>query len=394
MILTDKQEQAVKIAVQRYKDGEKYTIISGYAGSGKTVAIKHIIEALPKINPEKDVVYTAYTGKAAQVLFKKGNKNVSTLHKLLFESKPLPNGKFIRKPVSSIPYKIVVVDEVSMPDSDLMKRLFSYNVHIICCGDPAQLPPVSKNSSHHLLEHPHIFLDEIMRQSQESEIIRLTMDIREGKAIKPFKGKEINILNKSELNVAMLNWADQVICATNKTRHELNTLMRKKRGIESNIPVDGDKMICTRNYWNDSFGCEEPLINGTIGYLKNSFETYHQLPYRYGSKKVPIIRGNLNSDIGVIFKELNIDKEYAINEKHTLDSEIVYKIGKDWKSRWMIPLDLTYGYAITCHKSQGSSWSKVLVIEENFPFDRTEHKKWLYTACTRPEDKLVIILNN
>ena len=54
-------------------------------------------------------------------------------------------------------------------------------------------------------------------------------------------------------------------------------------------------------------------------------------------------------------------------------------------------MDFTYGYCITCHKAQGSQWNKVLVIEERFPFDKEEHARWLYTACTRAIDRLVII---
>ena len=50
---------------------------------------------------------------------------------------------------------------------------------MLCLGDPFQLPPVSKDDDNHLLDKPHIFLDEIMRQAAESEIIRMTMDIRE-----------------------------------------------------------------------------------------------------------------------------------------------------------------------------------------------------------------------
>ena len=128
---------------------------------------------------EDDVCYAAFTGKAAQVLLKKGNKNVSTLHRL-FKSFPKPDGTFYSK-VSSIPYKIVI--EVSMAPKSLM-ILFSFkNVHIICLGDPFQLPPVDANEDNHLLDNPHIFLDEVMRQAQESEIIRVTMDIRQGKPL-------------------------------------------------------------------------------------------------------------------------------------------------------------------------------------------------------------------
>ncbi len=73
----------------------------------------------------------------------------------------------------------------------------------------------------------------------------------------------------------------------------------------------------------------------------------------------------------------------------------------DFKTAWklsnnkafgnLMPLEFTYGYAITTHKSQGSQWDKILVIEERFPFDKTEHARWLYTALTRAVDKAVII---
>ena len=103
-------------------------------GTGKSTLVKFIIAALQEcgINPDEDVVYTSFTGKAVQVLQKKGNKNVSTLHKLLYESIPKSDGTFFYKPVPFIPYKIVIVDECSMVPIDLMQRLASYPVHIIC----------------------------------------------------------------------------------------------------------------------------------------------------------------------------------------------------------------------------------------------------------------------
>ncbi len=47
-----------------------------------------------------------------------------------------------------------------------------------------------------------------MRQARESEIIRLSMNIREGKSIRPFKGKEVNIIPARELSTGMYTWAD------------------------------------------------------------------------------------------------------------------------------------------------------------------------------------------
>ena len=57
----------------------------------------------------------------------------------------------------------------------------------------------------------------------------------------------------------------------------------------------------------------------------------------------------------------------------------------------LVPKEFTYAYAITTHKAQGSEWSKVLVMEESFPFDKQEHARWLYTACTRAAEKLVLV---
>ena len=57
----------------------------------------------------------------------------------------------------------------------------------------------------------------------------------------------------------------------------------------------------------------------------------------------------------------------------------------------VIPKEFTYGYAITCHKAQGSEWDKVLVIEENFPFAKVDQARRLYTAATRAAEKLVIV---
>ena len=69
----------------------------------------------------------------------------------------------------------------------------------------------------------------------------------------------------------------------------------------------------------------------------------------------------------------------------------------DWKTSYrlkkynIVPKEFAYAYAITCHKAQGSEWNNVVVLEENFPFDKEEHCKWLYTACTRASEKLVLI---
>ena len=395
MELNEKQKNGLTLALQRYKNKEKYTVIAGYAGAGKSTLVRFIIEELKTYGvKETDVCFACFTGKAAQVLLKKGNKNVITLHKLLYKSIPKESGGFVRIPNPSIPYKIVVVDEVSMAPKTLMDLLFKHNVYVICLGDPFQLPPVDKKEDNHLLDTPHIFLDEIMRQAQESEIIQLSMAIRENRPIEAFQGKEVQILNKEELNTGMLTWADQILVATNATRVSINTQMRKLLNFGEK-PQDGDKIICLRNYWDCFSDNEEPLVNGTIGILKNSFLTKRYLPSIVkstdGLSHIDLIMGDFISDSGMYFHSLEMDKKMIDTGEFSLDWKTVYQLNRNPKTRDIPPLEFTYGYAITCHKAQGSEWDKVLVIEEKFPFDRIEHARWLYTAVTRSSEKLVLV---
>ena len=395
MELNEKQKNGLTLALQRYKNKEKYTVIAGYAGAGKSTLVRFIIEELKTYGvKETDVCFACFTGKAAQVLLKKGNKNVITLHKLLYKSIPKESGGFVRIPNPSIPYKIVVVDEVSMAPKTLMDLLFKHDVYVICLGDPFQLPPVDKKEDNHLLDTPHIFLDEIMRQAQESEIIQLSMAIRENRPIEAFQGKEVQILNKEELNTGMLTWADQILVATNATRVSINTQMRKLLNFGEK-PQDGDKIICLRNYWDCFSDNEEPLVNGTIGILKNSFLTKRYLPRIVkstdGLSHIDLIMGDFISDSGMYFHSLEMDKKMIDTGEFSLDWKTVYQLNRNPKTRDIPPLEFTYGYAITCHKAQGSEWDKVLVIEEKFPFDRIEHARWLYTAVTRSSEKLVLV---
>lgn len=397
MELTQKQKEGLELALKRYEEGYQYTVIAGYAGTGKSTLVKFIIAALAQkfnIDPEEDVVFTSFTGKATQVLQKKGNHNVSTLHKLLYKHYPLPNGGYRRERVDFIEYKVVVVDECSMVPKSLFKDLARHNyLYIICLGDPGQLPPVDTNEDNHLLDAPHVFLDEIMRQAAESEIIQLTMKIREGQSIEYMKGNEVQIIKRSELNTGMLQWADQILVGTNNTRNAINNQMRQLLGREGG-PQDGDKIICLRNYWEIFSENMNALVNGTIGTLEDSYEAAINIaPYRTvdNETRMKIITGHFKTDNEDIFYNLNMDKKLIMEGTNILDWKTNFKMSKNPRTKHFIPMEFTYGYAITAHKSQGSEWDKVLVIEEKFPFDKEEHKRWLYTACTRASQKLVLV---
>ena len=391
MELTPKQEEGLNTVLERYHNHDKYAVISGYAGTGKTTLVHFIISALDV--DENKVAYATYTGKAAEVLRKKGNKNAMTLHRLLYDSIPRPGGGFFRKPKLSLDYTIIVVDECSMVPKTMIDMLLRHKVFVLFLGDPGQLPMIDKNEAHDLLDHPHVFLDQIMRQAAESEIIQLTMKIRNGEEIPYMKGNEVMVLPKTSICTGHLTWADSIICATNATRHAYNQQMRQLLGFEGVLQA-GEKVICKRNYWDDCNEDGDALVNGTIGITKNPFESFVRIPsfIKNNRHDLPIITCEIVPDGGSEFQDVNIDKDFLLKETPCVDWRVSYKMGQlKHKIGDIIPRQITYGYALTCHAAQGSEWDKVLVIEETFPFDKEEHKRWLYTAATRAAQKLVLM---
>lgn len=385
MILTRKQEEGLKIAVQRYKNKESYTCISGYAGTGKSTLVNFIISFLDI--PEHLIAYIAYTGKAAQVLKNKGCPGAMTAHRLLYQSFPRKDGTFVHIPYESLgPLQLIIVDEVSMLPKDMWDLLLSHKIHVIALGDPGQLPPVMAEQ-HGILDHPHIFLDEIMRQAQESEIIRLTMDIREGRGLTLQSGMEVRVVDQSELlKPGFLSWADQIICGKNMTRASINRFMRQEiMGFDTDEPVVGDRIICLRNNWDIINADGDSLVNGLSAKIDNVKYTFEN-PWM---KKTPVITFTPEWDGAKPFIDIEADYKLFTESEPTVNRDNFKKIPK-----WLKPNEFDYGYAITCHKSQGSEYDKVIVLEEYLKGDsKEEHQRWLYTAATRAAKKLIVVRN-
>jgi exodeoxyribonuclease-5 len=392
MTLTKKQAEAVDLAVKKYKNKEKGIVIAGPAGSGKSSSIAAITAALCNAGADiKDFVYAAPTGKAVKVLANKGNTPAFTLHKLLYNYKMMKDGTYIRSLKKELEYKIVVIDEVSMVPRDMWEDLIKFNVFIIASGDNAQLPPISGVGDNGVLNFPDIYLDEIMRQAQESEIIRLTMLIREGKKIPFMQGKEVMILPKKELSLSMLRWGDQNLCALNKTRTQINDLMRKADGRDC-YPEKGDKVICCHNYWDTLSLGGEPLTNGTVGILQDFSLQEILAPWK---ETITVLKGDFVSETDDYFSKILMFRNGIVNGINPLTQkqEAWYVRAQRQNPNIYVPLPIffNYGYAVTTWKAQGSEWDKVLVIEENFPRNKKEHQQFLYTACTRAAKKLVLL---
>lgn len=318
------------------------------------------------------------------VLKDKGNKGAMTCHRLLYHSKQRKDGTFFHVPKESLPsnLQLIVVDEVSMVPKQIWDLLLSHHIHVIACGDPFQLPPIGENNG--ILDKPHIFLDEVMRQAQESEIIRLSMDIRNGKRITPMRGKEINVVSKKEECTGMYSWADQIICGKNATRFLLNRQYKEDiLGHESMEPVIGDKVICLKNNWDIIDSCGDALINGMIGTIDDYILSPNPFlgttcTINFSPDEVPFQFG---------FKGVDIDWKLLTQGEKSITKENFSLIPK-----FLHPEQFDYGYAITCHKSQGSEYNKVLLIEEVLRWDM--HARWLYTGCTRAKTRLTLVLRN
>lgn len=384
MELTNKQYIGLKTAIERYKNKEKYTYIAGFAGTGKSTLIKFIIAELGISNEQ--VVYVAYTGKAAQVLREKGCPNAQTAHKLLYKTYSRDGGRsFVHIPKRDIfPYKLVVVDEVSMLPKEMWQLLLSHHVHILALGDPGQLPPIGESNG--VLDNPHVFLDEIMRQAAESEIIRLSLDVRKGKPLRKYKGSEINIVGMSDVVSGMYEWADQVICGKNETRRNINNYVRKLKWDKqySSLPLEGDKIICLNNDWDIITEYGDALVNGAIGTLHNIYTTDDPI---FRTKMIADFCPDTFDDsipVDMIFRNLNMDYQLFLTGETFRKANPTVRIPKYTKLH-----EFDYAYAITCHKSQGSEYGKVLLFEE--VLRRDQHARWLYTGITRAKDKITIV---
>lgn len=273
-----------------------------------------------------------------------------------------------------------------------MKIQALWGVELRLLLNTKQLPPINPNDNNHVLDKPHIFLDEIMRQAQESEIIRLSMHVREGKNLATFEAsnKQVKIITPFEIVDGMYNWADQILVASNEKKIIINNTIRKLKGFGIE-PAIGDKIISLSNHWEDvSDQGEWALVNGLIGTITDYNIKAVSVPESISRYPVAYINTSFSLSDGDTFTNVPMDYRYLKYGEPALTPEQIYRMNKS-NICPDAPYDFTYAYAITTHKAQGSEWDKVLAFEEKFPFDKETHMRHLYTTVTRAKEKLVIV---
>jgi exodeoxyribonuclease-5 len=146
MQLAPQQDEALKAVSKWLKDGRSPLFrLFGYAGTGKTTLARHFAE-----NVDGDVLFAAFTGKAAQVLRSRGASNAKTIHSLIYRprgeeaAENEETGKTSIAPMFAINRQspvakaaLIIVDECSMVDEALGKDLMSFGTPILCWEIPA-----------------------------------------------------------------------------------------------------------------------------------------------------------------------------------------------------------------------------------------------------------------
>lgn len=359
---TEQQSAALKSVESWYKSNPRKQVfrVFGYAGVGKTSLAKHFAESINGL-----VLYAAYTGKAALMMRNNGCKNATTIHSLIYKAEDDDAGGVNFYLNSLSPLKkasLLIIDECSMIDSALAEDVLSFGVPVLVLGDPAQLPPVA-GAGYFTNVEPDVMLTEIHRQAKDNPIIYLATAVREGGTIKVGNYGDSSVLNEINSTNEFLDY-DQVIVGRNNTRSGINQLIRGMIGFSTALPVVGDRLICLKN--EKKIG----ILNGEMFKVK-SIEL-NKSKYSFYNK----------------YQLVDIDTEDKIITAKVHNSFFDGSDIPDWRYRKGTQ-EFDYGYAITAHKSQGSQWNNVLIIDESWCF-REDSKRWLYTAITRAQNKILI----
>jgi exodeoxyribonuclease-5 len=409
IVHTEQQIDGIRRIVhwRHISDTRQVFRLFGYAGTGKSTLVKAAVDDLGLRDGE--VFYATLTGKAAHVLRQMGVP-ATTIHSLIYtycpvskaqidaieveiaeikaraemfgrvadktliaqkldELRKLKSPRFTLNEESVLrDAKLLVLDECSMVDKKTADDLKSFGVPILLIGDPGQLGPIKGESGFTTTTDPDIFLTEIHRQALDSPIIQAATLARQGKLI-PFGAMGDTVVKgkRHHLDASDLLKFDQVICGCNKTRLSLNNAMRQAKGLDSPLPVPEDKIIIQRNKHDHG------LFNGQFVQMTNVHETSHST-----------FHGSITTDEGVeLFDLACYSGEFLDHQNFDKDRDM-----RDWKLKSRL-IEATYGYALTVHKSQGSGFGSVCLIDDWK--SGAERNRWLYTGITRAANSLVIL---
>lgn len=371
--------------------------LAGYAGTGKTTLAQYLAEGI-----EGDVLFAAFTGKAASVMRKMGCPGARTLHSIMYiaaddlrkiklkelrrqlvEAKSKEESEEAQKAIQKLKQeikgpiftlnpesvlksaKLLVLDECSMVNNQLAQDALSFGTPILVLGDPAQLPPVY-GAGYFTKHNPDHLLTEIHRQAADNPIIRWATQVRNGNSLSYGDEGRVKKVHKGEVDFDNLTGDVQVITGKNAVRRNLNLRIRAAQGRQGELPVEGDRLVCLKNE------AELGLLNGVVC---SAADDAMRVDDECISMSVTY-EGMYMEDLpvaSVIF-----------------DRYVDPKLDEEFIDRYLQQFD--YGYVLTVHKAQGSQWDDVIVADDKFAYNNPMiRRRWLYTAITRASERLTIV---
>ncbi len=404
------QNEALEKVAKWYASDNRPQIfrLFGFAGTGKTTLAIEIAKMVRDGVSERTgeieggCLFGSFTGKAALVMRKKGCRGAQTLHSLIYKPRRKKRGDeeqdreipmWELNPDSALKEAgLLIIDECSMVGEELAIDVLSFKKPVLVLGDPAQLPPVG-GAGYFTEAEPDAMLTEIHRQALDNPIVRIATMIRMGEALRigshkgARAGQGVSILHRRDLKQTSELAADQILCGKNDSRVTINRRIRERLRLEGklpagdHLPVIGDRVICLKNKR------DRGLLNGSMWNVTELRDR------SYGAKK----RGRAEVSYLAVDSIDQADFETFVDVPHAFwfwnnkenDLHLPEKMARSSYD------EFDYAYAITCHKSQGSQWDKVVVIDESQVFggrgDREDiPRRWLYTACTRAAEALII----
>ncbi len=363
-------------------------VLTGGPGTGKTTAIKGIINIFEKQN--LDIALAAPTGRAAKRMSEVTGMEAKTIHRLLEVEWDEDDRPYFRRNLKNpLDCNALILDELSMIDIHLFASLLDalpLGCRLILVGDSDQLPPVgSGNVLQDLIISdmlPVVCLTQVFRQALESKIITnahrivggeipdLTNDGKDFFHIErgnPFLTAQTVVSLCAERLPKAYGWNPltdiQIICPSKKGEtgtQNLNKLLQealnpqeKGKGeltVAGQIFREGDKVMQVKNNYNIEWeGKNEKgtgIFNGDIGILKKVDTKSMVVTVDFDGREALIPGENLN--------------------------------------------ELDLAYAVTVHKSQGSEFKAVIIPTINI-VPNLAYRNLLYTAVTRARDMLVTV---
>lgn len=365
--LADKQREAVEKSL-----GSGMTVITGGPGTGKTTVVQTIIRLAEQEGLR--ILLCAPTGRAAKRLAETTQRKAKTIHRLL-----IPDGRqgriqvFEYNETKLLPADLVIVDEVSMLDMEMMYHLLSAlkpQCRCILVGDADQLPSVGAGAVLHDIiasgQVPVVRLDTIFRQQEGGRIVTNAHLINSGRLPVVNEDPEfrfveiedeaqgaekISALYNSELLETGDKFAVQVLSPMYKNPCGVDNLNQLIQG-RFNPPAEGKGELKGKNVIF--------RVGDKVMQKHNDYE-----------------KGVFNGDIGEIF---------AIQK----DMVYVRYPEQDVKYEGQEVDEITLAYAITVHKSQGSEYHTVIMVLVNSHAIMLQ-RNLFYTAVTRAKRKVILV---